>query len=60
MLTAIAMGGHVRVGMEDNVMYAKNQPADSNAQFVERTARIIKEANKEVASVTEARKILGV
>lgn len=60
MLTAIAMGGHVRVGMEDNVMYAKNRPADSNAQFVERTVRIIKEANKEVATVTEARKILGV
>lgn len=60
MLTAIAMGGHVRVGMEDNVMFAKNQPADCNAQFVQRTTRIIKEANKEVATVNEARKILGV
>lgn len=60
MLTALAMGGHIRVGMEDNVMYAKNQPADSNAQFVKRAVRLIKEVNKEVATVAEARQILGV
>ena len=59
MLTTIALGGHVRVGMEDNVYYSYNQPAESNAQFVERTARIVKEANQEVATVDEARKILG-
>ena len=40
---AIAMGGHVRVGMEDNVMYAKGQLADSNVQFVERVVRVAKE-----------------
>lgn len=55
----IALGGHVRVGMEDNVFYAKNRLAKSNAEFVERTVRVIKEANKEVASPDEARKILG-
>jgi hypothetical protein len=34
MLAAIAMGGHVRVGMEDNVYYAKNRLAKSNAEPV--------------------------
>ncbi|HXP95187.1 MAG TPA: 3-keto-5-aminohexanoate cleavage protein, partial [Telmatospirillum sp.] len=59
MLTAIAMGGHVRVGMEDNVFYAKNQLAKSNAEFVARTARLIGEANNDVATPADARVILG-
>lgn len=59
MYAALALGGHVRVGMEDNVQYAYNQLAASNAQFVERTARIIKEMNKIPATTDEARKILG-
>ena len=33
------MGGHIRVGMEDNVMYSKGVLAQSNRQFVERAAR---------------------
>lgn len=57
--TAVALGGHVRVGMEDNVMYAKGQLAESNAQFVERAARIIKEFGNDVATPDEAREILG-
>ncbi len=56
---AVAMGGHVRVGMEDNVMYAKGVLADSNAQFVERAARVIREYGNEVATPAEAREILG-
>jgi len=32
MYAAVALGGHIRVGMEDNVMYAKGQLAESNAQ----------------------------
>ena len=59
MFAAIAMGGHVRVGMEDNVLYAKKRPAKSNAEFVERAARLVKEANNEVASPDDARAILG-
>ncbi|MDU2063969.1 MAG: 3-keto-5-aminohexanoate cleavage protein [Sporomusaceae bacterium] len=54
----LALGGHIRVGMEDNVYYAKNQLAESNAQFVARAARLIKEANKAVATPDEAREIL--
>ncbi|MEG0773417.1 3-keto-5-aminohexanoate cleavage protein [Clostridium sp.] len=56
--TAIALGGHVRVGMEDNVFYSKDTLAVSNAELVARAARIIREANKEVASPDDARKIL--
>ena len=56
---AIALGGHVRVGMEDNVMYAKGQLADSNVQFVEHAARVSREFGREIATPTEAREILG-
>lgn len=56
---AVAMGGHVRVGMEDNVMYKKGVLADSNVQFVSRAARIIEEFTCEVATPAEAREILG-
>lgn len=56
---AVALGGNIRVGMEDNVMYAKGQLADSNVQFIERAVRVIKEYGKEVATPDEARQILG-
>lgn len=59
LFAAIALGGHVRVGMEDNVYYSAGSLASSNAEFVERAARIIREANGEVASPDEAREILG-
>ena len=59
MLTGIAMGGHLRVGMEDNVFFAKNQLATSNAELVARAARLIRESNKTVASSEDARNILG-
>lgn len=55
----VALGGHVRVGMEDNVLYAKNRLADSNVQFVERARRIIEEYGNQVATPAEAREILG-
>ncbi|MEH3144706.1 MAG: 3-keto-5-aminohexanoate cleavage protein [Methylobacterium frigidaeris] len=55
---AILLGGHVRVGLEDNNYYAKGQLA-TNEQLVARTVRIIKELNHEVASPGEAREILG-
>lgn len=58
--TALALGGHVRVGMEDNVTYSKGRLAKSNAEFVERTVRIIREIDREQAKPDEARAILGV
>lgn len=56
---SIALGGHVRVGLEDNVYYTKGRLAKSNAEFVERAVRLIKEADKDVASPDDARAILG-
>ena len=55
---AIAMGGHVRVGFEDNIYYRKGELADSNARFVERVVRIAREVGREPASIAEARAIL--
>ncbi|MCT4618993.1 MAG: 3-keto-5-aminohexanoate cleavage protein [Marinisporobacter sp.] len=56
---AIAMGGHVRVGFEDNVYIKKGVPGESNGQFVEKVVRIAKEVGREIATPAEAREILG-
>jgi 3-keto-5-aminohexanoate cleavage enzyme len=56
---AIAMGGHVRVGIEDNIYYRKGELAKSNAQLVERVVRIAKELDRPVATVQQARDMLG-
>ncbi len=60
MYAALGMGGHLRVGMEDNIIYSKGVLAKSNVEFVERTKRIVKEMNKEIATPSEAREILGI
>jgi 3-keto-5-aminohexanoate cleavage enzyme len=57
---ALALGGHVRVGLEDNIWYRKGELAQSNAQLVARVARISREMGREVASCDRAREILGV
>jgi uncharacterized protein (DUF849 family) len=59
MYAGIAMGGNIRVGMEDNVMYAKGQLATSNRQFVERAKRVIEEFGCQAATPAEAREMLG-
>ena len=56
---AVALGGGIRVGMEDNVMYAKGVLAESNAQFVARAKRVIEEYSCQAATPDEAREILG-
>jgi 3-keto-5-aminohexanoate cleavage enzyme len=56
---AILLGGHVRVGFEDNVYYRKGELAGSNAQLVARIARISQELNRPVATADEARVMLG-
>ncbi|MBU8914259.1 MAG: 3-keto-5-aminohexanoate cleavage protein [Spirochaetales bacterium] len=56
----ILMGGHVRVGFEDSVQYSKGEPAESNAQLVSRVVRIAGEVGREVASPSEARRILDI
>lgn len=59
MYAAIALGGHIRVGMEDNVMYAKGILAEGNKQFVERARRCVEEFGNQIATPDEAREILG-
>jgi len=56
---AIAMGGHVRVGFEDNVYLDKGVLAKSNGELVARVVRIANELGREIATSEEARKILG-
>lgn len=58
-MMGLIMGGHIRVGMEDNIYYEQGVPARSNAQFVRRMVRIAREYGREPASTTEAREILG-
>lgn len=57
--TAILLGGHVRVGFEDNVYLKRGVKATSNADFVERVVRLANELNREVATPAEAREMLG-
>lgn len=56
---AIMMGGHARVGMEDNIFVEKGVLCKSNADLVEKVVRIAKELGREIATPDEARKILG-
>ena len=51
----IAMGLNVRVGMEDNVLFRRGEPVESNAQLVERTVRIARELERRPATPDEAR-----
>jgi len=55
---AMLLGGHVRVGLEDNNYYRRGELA-TNEQLVARTARIASELGLEIASPAEAREILG-
>ena len=57
---SLIMGGHIRVGMEDNVYYRRGEKAESNAQLVERAVRLIHELNREVATPAQAREMLGI
>lgn len=57
--TAIAMGGNVRVGFEDNIYLSKGVKAASNGELVAKVVRIAKELGREIATSDEARQILG-
>lgn len=59
LMTTIAMGGHIRVGMEDNVMWQKGVLAESNAQFVKRAKELLEMNGLEAATPDEARQIYG-
>jgi 3-keto-5-aminohexanoate cleavage enzyme len=56
----ILFGGHVRVGLEDNVYHSKGELAESNAQLVRRVADLAETLGRPVASPAEARAILDI
>jgi len=56
---SMIMGGHVRVGFEDNIYIRRNVLATSNAQMVRKIVKIAHLIDRKVASDKEARKILG-
>ncbi|MCG6856975.1 MAG: 3-keto-5-aminohexanoate cleavage protein [Salaquimonas sp.] len=56
---AAAMGGHVRVGLEDSLMIARGKLAESNAEQVAKIRRIVEELGREPATPAEARGMLG-
>jgi uncharacterized protein (DUF849 family) len=55
----VMMGGHARVGFEDNIFIDKGVLAKSNAELVEKVVRVARELGREIATPDEARKILG-
>jgi 3-keto-5-aminohexanoate cleavage enzyme len=57
-MAAMAMGGHVRVGLEDNIYYERGRLA-TNEELVARIARIARELGRPVATPREARRILA-
>ncbi len=59
-MMGLVLGGHVRVGLEDNIYYSRGKLAKSNAELVERVVRIAKEYGREIASPDDARKILKI
>jgi len=57
---AMLLGGHVRTGLEDCIHYQRGELARSNAQMVERIARIANDLGRGVATIEETRRMLGI
>ncbi|QKG24782.1 3-keto-5-aminohexanoate cleavage protein [Actinomadura verrucosospora] len=60
LFAALSAGGHLRVGMEDTVTFAKGQPVTANVQLVERAASAAALAQRPAMPVADARALLGV
>ena len=58
--TTLALGGHLRVGMEDNLVFARGREVRDNAELVERAARIATELQRPPMSTSGARELLGI
>jgi uncharacterized protein (DUF849 family) len=56
---ALTLGGHVRIGLEDNFYLPSGEMAKSNGDLVAHAARMAKDVGREVASVDEAKTLLG-
>jgi uncharacterized protein (DUF849 family) len=60
LLAALATGGHLRVGMEDTLNYARGQRVTDNAQLVDRAAQLAMIAGRPPLSAERVRQLLGV
>jgi uncharacterized protein (DUF849 family) len=60
LLASLSAGGHLRVGMEDTITYAKGQPVESNMQLVARAAAFARLAQRPPLTTAEARDMLGI
>jgi uncharacterized protein (DUF849 family) len=60
MLAALSAGGHLRVGMEDTLTYARGKPVEGNAQLVARASGLARVAQRPPMRVEEVRGLLGV
>jgi uncharacterized protein (DUF849 family) len=60
LLASLATGGHLRIGMEDTISYAKGQPVESNMQLVARAVGFARLAQRPPMAAGEARAMLGV
>ena len=60
MLASLSAGGHLRVGMEDTVSYARGERVRDNAQLVERAAQLASVAQRPPLSAAEVRTLIGV
>jgi len=59
-VNAMCQGANIRTGLEDNIYYSKGVLAKSNAQLVERMVRLAREIGREIATVDEAREMMGI
>jgi 3-keto-5-aminohexanoate cleavage enzyme len=59
MLASLSAGGHLRVGMEDTITYARRQPVESNAQLVARASGFARLAQRPPLAPGDARAMLG-
>ena len=57
-MNSLLLGGHVRVGLEDNLYYRQGELA-TNVQLTERVVRLVREMGFEPATPGEARQIMG-
>lgn len=60
LLASLSAGGHVRVGMEDTISYARGERVRDNAQLVERAARLATEVQRPPLSTDAVRSLIGV
>ena len=59
LMQAWLLGGHVRVGLEDNVYLSKGVLAPDNAALVSKAVRLLKDMDAEIATPAQAREMLG-